>query len=161
MNIQGTKKRILLVEGDPIQRMLLQEYLESVTLYEVLKPKGVFELLSASESPVCRLSLVLLDMEWHRVDGVDLVLEIRKRNPRLPILGMTDRQADLYDDRRLRGLSVAFIRKPFSPYHLHRSISATIKAQSADLTKRSCFTGYRKRSPSNVARPYQNAGATS
>ena len=104
MNIQGIKKRILLVEGDPIQRMLLQEYLKSVTLYEVLEPKWVFDLLSASESPVCRLSLVLLDMKWHRVDGVELVLEIRKRNPRLPILGMTDRQTDLYDDRRLRGL---------------------------------------------------------
>ena len=136
MVFQGNTRRILLVEGDPVQRFLIREYLEMFGRYKVQESKGPFHLLSNCESPLCDLSLILLDMEWSKADGVELVLEIRKRNPRLPILGMTDRQADLYGEPRLRGSRVGFIRKPFSPFHLHRSIAATLKAHSTDAPRR-------------------------
>jgi two-component system response regulator FlrC len=159
MVIEGNKKRILLVEGDPVQRLLIQEYLENFSRYKVLEAKGLFHLLATCESPLSGLSLVLLDMEWSRTDGVDLILEIRKRNPGLPILGMTDRQADLYGNPRLRGCSIGFIRKPFSQYHLHRSITATLKAHSAGPIKRSHPDKSAKVSlPHAVRWPYQKAG---
>ncbi len=136
MVINGNRKRILLVEEDPVQRLLIREYLETFGQYQVQESRGLFHLLSTCESPLSGLSLVLLDMEWSRADGVDLMVEIRKRNPRLPILGMTDRQADLYGDPRLWGYSNGFISKPFSPYHLHRSIAATLRAHAMNMINR-------------------------
>lgn len=160
MVVDGNIRQILLVEGDPLQRQLIREYLEIVGRYKVQESKELFHLLSVCESPLVDLSLVLIDMEWSRVDGVDLILEIRKRNPRIPILGMTDRQADLYGELRLRGFSIGFIRKPFSPYHLHRSISATLKSHVEDLFRRG-----QPKAPLQLARhpipsPYQKEGTS-
>ena len=158
MVIDGNIKRILLVEGDPLQRQLIREYLKIVSRYKVQESKGLFHLLSACESPLSDLSLVLLDMEWSRVDGVDLILEIRKRNPWLPILGMTDRQADLYGEPRLRGCSIGFIRKPFSPHHLHRSITATLKSHAAQLFRRAQPKAQIALARKPIPSPYQKSG---
>jgi len=38
--------RILLVEGEPVQKMLLREYLEYVTGFQIVEPEGAFHLLS-------------------------------------------------------------------------------------------------------------------
>lgn len=121
--------RVMVAEEDEVQRLMIREYLEIVGPYDVLESQGLYHLLAACESALPGIGLVILDMEGSRVDGVDLVLEIRRRNPSLPILGMTDRQADLYKDTRLRGQSlVGLIPKPFSPHHLHRSIKAVLRA---------------------------------
>jgi DNA-binding response OmpR family regulator len=122
--------RILLVEGEPVQKMLLREYLEYVTGFQVMEPEGAFHLLSLCEVDRFCPDLVLLDMEWPRVEGISLSVEIWKRNPEVPVLGMTDRQTELYEDKRLRGRPIALIRKPFSPYQLHRSIGAMLKAKA-------------------------------
>lgn len=122
--------RILLLEGESVQRLLLREYLEYVTGFQVMEPEGAFHLLSLCEYDRSCPDLILLDMEWPRVEGISLSLEIWKRNPDVPVLGMTDRQTELYDDERLRGHPVALIRKPFSPHQLHRSIGAMLKAKA-------------------------------
>lgn len=122
--------RVMVADEDEVQRLMIREYLEIVGPYDVLESQGPYHLLAACESALPGVGLVILDMEGARVDGVDLVLEIRQRNPTLPILGMTDRQADLYDDNRLRSHSlIGLIPKPFSPYHLHRSIKAVLRAR--------------------------------
>ena len=123
------KTRILVAEEDPIQRLLLQEYLEIGNRFDVLEVTGVYQLLSFCESPLSHIGLVLLDMEWTKVDGIEMILEIRKRNPSLPILGMTDRRADFYSDTRLRNVVVGLIPKPFAPQHLHRSIQAVLRTK--------------------------------
>jgi DNA-binding NtrC family response regulator len=128
--------RILLVEGEPVQRMLLREYLEYVTGFQIVEPEGAFHLLSLCEHDRSCPDLILLDMEWPRVEGISLSLEIWKRNPDMPVLGMTDRQTELYDDKRLRGRPIALIRKPFSPYQLHRSIGAMLKAKAIQAAHR-------------------------
>ena len=143
MEIVPVKTRLLLAEEDLIQRLMIREYLEIFSQYEILEAHGIFHLLATCESSLSRIGIILLDMEWTRVDAVDLILEIRRRNPALPILGMTDRQADLYEDARLRGLSrVGFVPKPFSSNHLQRSIKAVLSAarihsieKSLDLEK--------------------------
>lgn len=123
------RTRLLLAEEDPIQRLMIREYLELFPQYEVQEANGTFHILATCESSLSRIGLILLDMEWSRVDGVDLILEIRRRNPALPILGMTDRPADLYEDVRLRGMTrVGFVPKPFSSNHLQRSIKAVLSA---------------------------------
>jgi len=128
LGIEAVNLRVLLVEEDPIQRLIISEYLEIGNRYSVVEMLSLFKILAMCESPLPDLGLVLLDMDWSRVDGVDLILEIRRRNPSIPILGMTEKASELYEDRRLRGCPVGFIPKPFSPFHLNRSIAATLRA---------------------------------
>lgn len=130
MDRKITQTRILLVEGDPVQKMLLREYLEYVNGFHVVEPQGAFHVLSLCEYDRLCPDLILLDMEWARAEGVSLCLEIWKRSPDAPVLGMTDRQTELYDDKRLRGRPIALIRMPFSPPQLHRSIAALVKAKA-------------------------------
>jgi DNA-binding response OmpR family regulator len=130
MRHHSTSVKIALIEGEHVQRMLLREYLEYVTGFQVVEPEGAFHTLSLCEYDLSCPDLILLDMEWPRVEAISLSLEIWKRNPDVPVLGMTDRQTELYEDKRLRGRPVALIRKPFSPYHLHRSITAMLKAKA-------------------------------
>jgi DNA-binding response OmpR family regulator len=130
MGPHSTGVKIVLVEGEAVQRMLLREYLEYVTGFEVVEPEGAFHLLSLCEYDRSCPDLILLDMEWPRVEAIFLCLEIWKRNPDVPVLGITDRQTELYEDKRIRGRPIALIRKPFSPYQLHRSIGAMLKAKA-------------------------------
>lgn len=125
--------------------MLLWEYLEYVTGFQIVEPEGAFHLLSLCEYDRSCPDLILLDMEWPRLEGIPLSLEIWKRNPDVPVLGMTDRQTELYEDKRLRGRPIALIRKPFSPLQLHRSISAMLKVKSlkAETRKREALLSSR------------------
>ncbi len=131
MGLEAMKMRVLLVEEDPIQRLIVREYLEIGNRYTVLEVLSLHTILAICENPLPGLGLVLLDMEWSRVDTVDLILEIRRRNHLLPILGMSDCPSDLYGDSRLRGCPFGFIPKPFSPFQLNRSITATFRAHAA------------------------------
>jgi CheY-like chemotaxis protein len=121
---------VLLVEGNPLHRAPMRTFLESLGRYSVKIPDGPFHILLECEARAHRPSVLLLDMEWHAVDTVEFIREIRRRNPWLPILGMTERQVDLNGDTRLRGYSVGFLRKPFSPFQLQRSIEATLRSAS-------------------------------
>lgn len=118
--------RILLLEEDVIQRQIIREYLGMDPRLDVLVAKGAFHALALCESSLPGISLALLDMEYSKVDGVDLILSLRRANPRLVILGMTDRRPEMFSDSRLRRTRAGFISKPFSPFHLHRSIAALL-----------------------------------
>lgn len=133
MNLGLQKIRVLLAEEDMIQRLLVREYLEMDSRFEVHEAKGVHHIQALCKSKVAGIALVLLDMEFSRVDSIGLVLEIRKVRPDLRIIGMTERQADLYAEPRLRKSGTGFIPKPFSPFLLHRSIQALFKPTRANI----------------------------
>jgi DNA-binding response OmpR family regulator len=116
--------RVLLLEEDGIQRQIIREYLGMDPRFEVLEAKGAFHVLTLCESNLLGISLALLDMEYSKVDGVNLVLSLRRMNSGLIILGMTDRRPEVFSDSRLRRARAGFISKPFAPLHLHRSIAA-------------------------------------
>jgi DNA-binding NarL/FixJ family response regulator len=125
--------RVLLIEEDPLERALIREYLEI--------PGGIQILDSETDpriflSPLLDISVVLIDMEPSKVDGIGRILELRKGWPHLPILGMTDRQADPYNNSRLRGVSIGFLRKPFSAFGLHQSLMATLRTYSIGSANR-------------------------
>lgn len=133
---KAEKTHILLVEGEPVQRMLLREYLEFRTGFQVGEPDGAYHLLSLCEKDRTSPDLILLDMEWPPAEGISLSLEVWKRNPDIPILGMSDRQAELSRDKRLRGRPIDLIHKPFSQFQLHRSIGALLKAKALQAETR-------------------------
>ena len=146
MGVEPFRVRVLLLEADPMERLLLREYLETLPRFQIVETRGRSQAFS---TPLLGVSVVLLDMDGTQVDGVNLILDIRRRNPNVPILGMTDRQTAFYNDPRLRGCSIAFIQKPFSVRRLHRSLTATLKAHAARPLLRA---GAAKRDPSSSHR---------
>ncbi len=136
MGLELGKMGVLLIEEDPIQRLIVREYLEIGNRYSVLEMLSLYSILATCENPMPDMGIVLVDMDWSRVDTVDMILEIRRRNHLLPILGMSDCPSDLYGDSRLRGCPFGFIPKPFSPFQLNRSITATLRAHAAQEFRR-------------------------
>ena len=120
---------VLLIEDDPFQREIIREYLEAVTRYKILEAQGQCHILACCENPLYKVGIVLVDMDWPRAGRVDLVLEIRRRNPTLPILGMTDHSVHPSKDPRLWMSFIEFIPKPFAPHHLNRSVQAVLNAR--------------------------------
>ncbi len=124
MKAESITTRILLAEEDIIQRLLIQEYVEIERRYEVLETDGIQPLLDLCGSRLSRGALILLDMRWSKAGEVDVILEIRKRNPKIPILGMTDHLPGFPEESRLRKLRIGLLHKPFSALRLHRSRTA-------------------------------------
>lgn len=120
--------RGLIVEGDPRIRSLLKDYLLSVVRFESMVVEDPYFLLALCESLPEQPTVLLLDMEWSRAEGPDVVREVRKRAPWMSILGMTSRQTELYEDPIIREHSIALIPKPLSPYQLQRSLNAVLAA---------------------------------
>ena len=120
--------RGLIVEGDPRIRSLLKDYLQSVVRFETMMVEDPFHLLALCESLPDQPTILLLDMEWSRVEGPVVIREVRKRAPWISILGMTSRQTELIEDPIIRKHSVGLIPKPLSPYHLQRSLNAVLAA---------------------------------
>jgi DNA-binding response OmpR family regulator len=120
--------RGLIVEGDPETRTQLRDYLQTVVHYEALVVNAPFHLLAICETLAERPTVILLDMEWSRVEGPALVQEVKSLAPWISILGMTTRPSQLYGHPIIRRHSIGLIQKPFSPYQLHRNLKAVLAA---------------------------------
>lgn len=135
MSVKRGKIRMLLAEADAFHRQMLREYLEIRTRYEILEAGCTKDLfLICLESPP-GLAVVLLDMDWPREDGLNLISEIRRCNSTIPILGMTEGRTELFSrNSRLRGLSfVEFIPKPIAPAPLHKSIKDLLMRKTEEM----------------------------
>ena len=130
MDAKSERMRVLLAGEDDFQRQLIREYLEGFHRFDILEAQEAGLLLSLCQRPLSGISVVLLDMDWCRLDGIELILEIKRRDRTLPILGMTDHSVHPSKDPRLQGVSfLEFIPKPFAPHHLNRSVQAVLNAR--------------------------------
>jgi DNA-binding response OmpR family regulator len=128
MIVSARPVRGILVEGDLRTREDLKDYLQKVMRYETQVVNDPYHLIAVCETAPHHPTVLLLDMEWNRIEGTDLVREIRKRASWISILGMTWNQATLCNHPIIRQESIALIPKPLSPMHLHRSLGATLAA---------------------------------
>ncbi|HVZ79262.1 MAG TPA: sigma-54 dependent transcriptional regulator [bacterium] len=85
-------KKILVVDDDAIERRLLQTLLGKVAGYDVLTAEDG---RSALERAVPTVNAVLLDLQLPDMSGIEVLKELKKRRPQLPVLmltGVTDVQ---------------------------------------------------------------------
>jgi two-component system response regulator FlrC len=140
MRVETIKTRVLLAEEDIVQRLLIREYLEMEGRYEISETDGVHPLLDLCKSGLFRDALLLLDMQWSKADGVDVILEIRKRNPGITILGMLDHRSRGPGNAHLNKLRFGLLYKPFSPLYLHRNMNAILKARVREGNRKRPFS---------------------
>ena len=118
-------KKILLVEDDPNLGMLVQEYLQLKGKFDVTLCKDGEEGLRAfSREPY---DLCIFDVMMPRKDGFTLGREVRKINPRVPIIFATAKamMEDKTEAFNLGGDD--YITKPFSLTELTIRIKRQLK----------------------------------
>jgi len=120
--------RIVVVEDEPAIRRGVVDLLRA-SGYEVAEAadgaKGLEEAIRLS------VDLVLLDLLLPRKDGIEVLAELRKIRPTLPVIILTARGSE---DDRVRGLKMGaddYVVKPFSARELLARVEAVLR-RSAD-----------------------------
>ncbi len=118
------KKRVLVVEDEfAIRRGVV----DALTLsgYDVLEAADGEEGLRQGRS--AEVDLVLLDLLMPKLDGLQVLSELRKTNPALPIIILTARGSEEDRVRGLRGGADDYVVKPFSARELLARVEAVLR----------------------------------
>ena len=105
------KRRILLIEDEPINQAILQMYLEET--YEVIPAWSGAQAMDILRSQYETLSLILLDLNLPDIHGLDVLRQVKAdgRWARLPVIVMTaDSEAEV---ECLTLGAIDFIPKPY------------------------------------------------
>jgi len=125
-------KKILLVEDDPNLGLLLQDYLQLKGKFDVVLCKDGEEGLRAFTKQT--YDLLILDVMMPKKDGFTLGKEIRKINPKVPIIFATAK-AMIEDKTQAFNLGGDdYITKPFRIEELLLRINALLKR--TDITEK-------------------------
>lgn len=127
--------RILLLEEDAIQKRMLREILEMDPRMDILEAAGPRQALALCATDLPGIQLALLDMEHSGADMLELVLSLKRANPRLAMLGMAVRPPDWLSDSRIRKTRAGYLQKPFDPDHLHLSIHVVMVLEALQSVK--------------------------
>lgn len=126
-----TKTRILVVEDDAAVRRGVADAF-AASGYLVIEaadgPRGLEKALGAEPE------LVLLDVMLPEMDGIDVLRELRRQKPGLPVILLTARGAE---EDRVRGLRTGaddYVVKPFSVIELIARVEAVLR-RSAERPK--------------------------
>jgi two-component system, OmpR family, response regulator RpaB len=116
--------RLVVVEDEPTIRRGVVDALRA-SGYEVAEAAdGVRGLEEAARAGI---GLVLLDLMLPRRDGLDVLAELRKLRPALPVIILTARGSE---DDRVRGLKMGaddYVVKPFSARELLARVEAVLR----------------------------------
>ena len=118
------QRKICVVEDDEAIRRGLVDSLEHAG-YEVLECRDGHEARKVLAS--AELDLVLLDVMLPGVDGFELLPEVRRSRPTLPVIMVTARGAE---EDRVRGLKIGaddYVVKPFSATELLARVEAVLR----------------------------------
>jgi DNA-binding response OmpR family regulator len=125
-----TESRIVVVEDEPAIRRGVTDVLRSIGYSVTEAPDGDRGL---EESLRPGVDLVLLDLLLPRRDGLQVLSEIRKTRPTLPVIVLTARGTE---DDRVRGLKMGaddYVVKPFSARELLARVEAVLRRTSAKV----------------------------
>ncbi|TVS12620.1 MAG: nitrogen regulation protein NR(I) [Wenzhouxiangella sp.] len=120
-------ERVWVIDDDPGIRYVLEEYLRG----EGLKPRAFAtgeELGKAFRHH--EPDLVLADIRLEGKDGLELMQELRKERPDLPVIIMTAYSDLDYAVRAFQGGAFEFISKPFDLNEVGRLIRKALKKQA-------------------------------
>ena len=111
---------VLLVEDNTINMLVAKRFLSNweINIKEAVNGQEAVELFK-----LFHFDLIILDLEMPVMDGYQAIEEIRKIDPRVPVIAFT---ASVFDDMKNVLLAAGFndfISKPFRPEELHHKIA--------------------------------------
>ena len=117
--------RILLVDDHPVVRQGIKQILtEAFHLVEVGEAETAAEALTDVRST--EWDIVVLDLTMPGVSGLELLRDIRRERPELPILVLSMHPAEQFARRTINAGASAYLTKHAGPTELVRAIDALI-----------------------------------
>lgn len=116
-------ENILIVDDDKEIRDLISLYLEADRFYTDKAADGVEALIKLEEK---KYSLVILDIMMPKKDGIETIIEIRKRY-KMPVIFLTAKSQEI---DMINGLTLGaddYISKPFSSLELIARVKAQLR----------------------------------
>lgn len=123
------KQHLLIIEDDAAIRCGVVDAME-LDGYTMTEADGALAGLSAIGQSEC--DLVLLDLVLPDGDGLNVLEEIRRMRPRLPVIILTARGGEV---DRVRGLKLGaddYVVKPFSVQELTARVEAVLRRSAPD-----------------------------
>lgn len=122
-------RTILLAEDEPMVRKLVKSLLITDG-FEVMDAVDGAEALELSRSFEGVIDLLVTDIRMPRMDGPELVRQIRKERPTIGVLVMSAYSSGEFE--RMSRIT-NFIRKPFLAKTLTQKVQAVLEDPGADL----------------------------
>lgn len=109
--IQWSNLKVLIVEDDPFLREAITQSLDRLGAKVITAGDGkeAFELLSKNT-----IDLVISDVQMPVMNGLDLLRNIRKGDPRVPVVLLATGEAQVNEEQAIKEGAVGLIYKPFS-----------------------------------------------
>jgi CheY-like chemotaxis protein len=118
--------KVLLAEDAPEVRDLTRSVLENAG-YEVMVATDGDEALQLLGRYGAELCLAIIDVVMPKKNGQEVLDEIRKQQPNLPVIFMSGYTANVMSDSALA--DIPFISKPFSPADLLCLVAEVMKGK--------------------------------
>lgn len=119
---------ILVVEDDEHTRHMLRNMLLMIGIKTIFEADNGAEGLNYFERKDRKIDLVLCDWTMPCMNGLDLLINLRKEHSTLPFLMISGKQ-DLASVTRAKEAGVnAYLHKPISPMQLKEKIAFVINA---------------------------------
>jgi two-component system LytT family response regulator len=122
-------KRVLIIDDEPLARMVLQEYLQSMPQFEVIQECGDgFEGIKAINQH--KPDLVFLDVQMPKINGFEM-LELLEQQPAVIFATAFDE----YAIKAFEAHAVDYLLKPFSKERFEKAVEKYL-AQNATQSKK-------------------------
>ena len=140
----GPKKRILIVDDEPNVRLMLETTLSSVG-YQVTEAADGHAALERLDGSGADYDLILLDLLMPRMDGMELVRQLRVRGNLIPVVILTAHGSIPEAVEAMKLGAIDFLTKPTTPDALRRVVAEVIErhanptapAQAAETSTKS------------------------
>ena len=111
---------ILVVDDEPDFRIILDKILEKVgyTVMTATNGEEAFQLFTKN-----KFDLVVTDIHMPKVDGIQLMKQIRDENPWVPIIAISGYETESAIHSKLDSKYIYFLRKPFLKKELENAIN--------------------------------------
>ncbi len=117
---QITDKKILLVEDEPVNRKLMERFIESTGAKLISTESGIKSIKYCKEDS--RIDLVLMDLTLPDIDGYNAISEIKKIRPGLPIIVQSANAMPEHREKARIAGADDFIAKPIKREELYSVI---------------------------------------
>ena len=125
----GNRETILVVEDDPTVRELTGELVEALGYRPLIARNGIeaLEVMAATEEEI---RLVLSDVAMPTMGGVELAVELGRRNPSVPVVLMSGYAPDPMGGGFSSPNLAAWLQKPFSVNALATTLAEILSKSS-------------------------------
>jgi two-component system, cell cycle sensor histidine kinase and response regulator CckA len=120
--------RILVVDDDTNVRTVVSRMLQ-LEGYEVVLAVSGEEAVAAIEREGDRIDLVLTDIVMPGMGGVELILQLERTHPGVPVISMSGYPRDAYQD--LPSSTKLFLQKPVTPEALLDAVRTTARVRAS------------------------------